>query len=431
MKKLYNILKNGKLLMILLAALFVLSACSEDNTHALSTTDAVTAADEARSNCWQQDVLKQIYEVIGSTVMKMYDQLSAGALNLMMISFAVWVGIRLIKFVSSVTEDSPAEIWNEILRKAFICLFCGYLASSSGMLLYVVNTLIFPIYSAFLEFGGQILALSSTEAASVKAFGEEIIFNQPNVVCQIEGVPEATLSGFPSNIQDAMGCMICAVADRMQMGRYIAYDAMTSGALLSFIIGFLVWAIFLIVGFGFVFYLVDSIFRFGMMILLLPIFIMAYAFGPTRKWTNIGFTNIMNSAAFMMAFSIIIATALMAIVSLITDNQEIFNPSNPKAYVRDMNVAIMCLLLIGFLVFGSLNVSQQLTSAIIGGKSDAKFQQNLKAFGQALLGIITGGFGWVLKKTMFYEKTALGRSLKSAGGLQNRLKELAGRTTDK
>lgn len=359
--------------------------------------------------------------------MKMYDQLSAGSLSLMMIAFAVWVAMRLMRFLSSVTEDSPGEIWNEILRKGFICLFCGYLAYSSGMLLYVINFLLFPIYAAFLEFGGEILALSSIDVTSMNILGETITFNQPNVVCKLTEDMEATLTGFPNGIKDMMGCMVCAVADRLQLGRDVAYTVMWNGGVLQFVVGLLIWLIFIVVACGFVFYLVDSIFRFGMMILLLPILIMSYAFKPTQKWTKIGFTNIMTSAAFMMAFSIIVAMALMAMVSLINDNPNVFNPDKPEVHLSFLSIAVMCLLLIGFLIFGSMAISQQLTSAIIGGKVEAKFQQNLKAVGQMILGLATGVLGYAAQKMALRENTKIGRMSKSVGALRNKLDEWAGR----
>lgn len=134
---------------MLAAAVFLLSACSDKTTQAVKGTEAEEAIEQSRAECWQKAVLEPVYKTIGKVVMGMYEQLSAGSLSLIMIAFAVWMALRIMKFVSSVTEDSPGEVWNEIVRKAFLCLFCGFLASSSGMLLYVINTLIFPIYEAF------------------------------------------------------------------------------------------------------------------------------------------------------------------------------------------------------------------------------------------------------------------------------------------
>ncbi len=427
MRRLADILKSGKLLILLLAAFLILSGCTKNTFEDESSLNEAQNSDLPNINCWQADVLSQVYDVIGSKIMKMYDTLSAGSLSVMMIGFAVWVALRLLKFVSSVTEDSPAEIWNEIIRKAFVCLFCGYLAYSSGTLLYVINFLLFPIYAAFLEFGSKILELATQDETSVVILGKEVTFLQQKISCGIVGNITADLTGFPDAIETSMKCMICTLVERLRLGREVALAAMFSGTILAFLSGLLVFFIFYVVGFGFVFYLIDSLFRFGMMILLLPIFIMAYAFGPTRKWTGIGFSNIMNSAAFLMAFSIIVATVLMAMISLINDNAAIFNPDNPEVHFKDFSITVLCLLLIGFLIFGSMSVSQQLTSAIIGGKVDAKFQQNLKAVGQAILGAITGGFAWVGKKVAFNQRTKLGRLLDKGNAFKETLDRWAGR----
>lgn len=427
MQRFRDILKSSRLLIIFLAAVLFLSGCVNNSfTPEASLSDAQNA-DPPSIDCWQADVLSQVYDIIGSTIMKMYDTLSAGSLSVMMIGFAVWVALRLLKFVSSVTEDSPGEIWNEILRKAFICLLCGYLAYSSGTLLYVINFLLFPIYAAFLEFGSKILELATQNVTSVTVLGQKVDFLQQKISCGIVGDISADLNGFPDSIENSMKCMVCALVERLHLGGDIALTAMRGDGVLAILSGLLVFLIFYVVGFGFVFYLIDSLFRFGMMILLLPIFIMSYAFGPTRKWTGIGFSNIMNSAAFLMAFSIIVATVLIAMVNLINDNTAIFNPDNPEAHFQDFSITVLCLLLIGFLVFGSMSVSQQMTSAIIGGKVDAKFQQNLKAVAQAILGAITGGFAWVGKKVAFNQKTKLGRMLNTGSAFRETLNRWAGR----
>ena len=433
----------GKLLIILLAAMILLSGCSDETNGSFDNDNAQTSQTPAEAaengdpaqalDCWQGSVLNTLYDVIGGTIMTQYDKLSAGSLSIMMLAFAIWVALRLLKFVSSVTESSPAEIWNEIVRKAFICLFCAYLAYSSGTLLYVINYFLFPIYGAFLEFGSQILDLAQNEVQSVTVFGQTVEFNVTNINCGVGDDTNATMDGFPPAFQSTMSCMICTLVDKLRLGRQMALTAMSMDGILPWLTGLLVYAIFYVVGFGFVFYLVDSIFRFGMMILMLPIFIMAYAFGPTKKWTGIGFSNIMHSAAFMMAFSIIVATVLLAMISLIADPETggIFNPENPEVHFKQISLATLCLLLLGFLVFGSMAVSQQLTSSIIGAHIDAKFQQNLKAVGQTLLGIITGGFGWVAKKVAFNERTALGRAFNRIGTMRAAMNRIAGRPQEK
>ena len=444
MARAFNIKNFLKLLMVLLAAVVLLSGCSEkvkgafdqgESSSAISPTQAAESGDPAQGiDCWQGHVLTILYDVIGQTIMRQYDKLSAGSLSIMMLAFAIWLALRLLKFVSSVTESSPGEVWNEIVKKAFICLFCAYLAYSSGTLLYVINYFLFPIYGAFLEFGSQILGLAQNNVQSVMVFNQQIDFQVHDISCSVLGDTNASLqAGFPPAFQNTMNCMICTLVDKLRLGRQMALVAMSMDGILPWLTGLLVFAVFYVVGFGFVFYLVDSIFRLGMMILMLPIFIMAYAFGPTKKWTGIGFSNIMHSAAFMMAFSIIIATVLLAMISLIADPETgaIFNPQDPETHFQQISLATLCLLLLGFLVFGSMGVSQQLTSSIIGGSVDAKFQQNLKAVGQAILGMITGGFGWVAKKVAFYESNPIGRALNRAGALKQAMNRIAGRPQEK
>lgn len=444
MARVFDIRDLLKLLMIVLAAVMLLSGCSDkvkgafdqgESSSAISPTQAADTGDPAQGiDCWQGHILNILYDVIGQTIMTQYDNLSAGSLSIMMLAFAIWLALRLLKFVSSVTESSPAEVWNEIIKKAFVCLFCAYLAYSSGTLLYVINYFLFPIYGAFLEFGSQILDLAQNNVRSVTVFNQQIDFQIQDISCSVQGDTNASLdAGFPPAFQNTMNCMICTLVDRLRLGRQMALVAMSMDGLLPWLTGLLVFAIFYVVGFGFVFYLVDSIFRLGMMILMLPIFIMAYAFGPTKKWTGIGFSNIMYSAAFMMAFSIIIATVLLAMISLIADPETggIFNPQDPETHFQQISLATLCLLLLGFLVFGSMAVSQQLTSSLIGGNIEARFQQNLKAVGQAALGVITGGFAWVARKVAFYENNPIGRALNRSAALKQAMNRIAGRPQEK
>ncbi len=439
MKKAFDIAKWGKVLIIVLSALFLLSACSE-NTNVLSYQSPTRISDDDQSatqpvfdSCFYNGILSSVYNIIGPIVMQMYAKLSAGAMSVMMMGFAIWTALRLMKFVSSVAEDSPGEIWNEILKKAFICLFCGLLASSPSMLLYVINHFLFPIYEAFLEFGSDVLAeaLDKDKNGNIVVLGETLTIKEFETNCKIPpNATKANLEGFPTGFRDMMECMVCAVDNRLNIGKSVAWIVMKGGTLMGIVLGALLWCIFLVVGLGFVFYFVDSIFRFGMMILLLPILIMSYAFGPTRKWTSIGFNNIMNSAAFMMAFSIIIATTLMAITTLLNNYPGVFNPvDNPTLaakYLEDFSIPMMCLLLMAFLIYGSLKVSQQLTSAIVGGKTSSKFQENLKAVLQTAVGIVTGGMGYAIKKAGF-ENSKLGQALNKGKAVKGRLNQLAGR----
>lgn len=115
MTKRFDITRWSKILILLISAILLLSACTPETSSPFKgdaqDAQARAAAEALKSDCWQKEVLTVVYDTIGMTVMAMYNSLSAGAVNLMMMGFAVWLALRLLKFIGSVTEDSPSEVW--------------------------------------------------------------------------------------------------------------------------------------------------------------------------------------------------------------------------------------------------------------------------------------------------------------------------------
>lgn len=386
--------------MIALSVTFTLSGCSTEGAHSSPKSDKQLA--EEQRQCWQDKVLSLLYDTMGKVAMGTYKKITNGALSLMMVAFSLWFVFRLLKFVSSVKDAAgeSAEMWNEVLQKFLICFVCGLLASSTDGLLWILNMVIFPIYNAFLEYGGRVLEASSKNDIFgnqvINIFGEEIKAGK-NIMCKPEGMVSASLEGFPEAPRSMMNCMICAVNERLTLGNALAYKVMRMEGFMITVMGLLILATFTMVKLGFVFYLVDTIFRFTMMVVILPILIMAYAFEQTREWTTTGLKSIFNSAAFMMVIAILIAMALMAVVEIIQGNPDVFNPSeeNAEAAFKEFNPAIMALLMIAFLIKNTLSVAQSMVTAIIGDGKEAKFQKKLKALvemvGKGVLAWLTAG----------------------------------------
>ena len=433
MRYLNNISGTFKKLLVIVAAVMILSACSDKPSV---TVEGVDTKDQSCLSC---EVLNLMYDAVGQNVMLLHDEFSKAAMPIMMIGFSIWLALRLLKFVSSVTETNAGEVWNEIVRKAFICLVCGLLASSSGMLQFVINTIVFPVYLAFLELGLQILqnalSISKEQQSEFTVFGTNIVVQGVTLSCSLEGGLQVTSSGFPESIRNAMDCMISALSAYLTIGGDIAMKSMNqTDSLMGIILGILLYLFFWIVKIGFVFYLVDTIFQMGIIILLLPLFILAYAFEPTKKWTGIGFSHVLASSAFMMCFSIIVALVLSAMISLIVNNQPIFNPADLEANMKDLSIGFLCLLLIGFLIYGSMGVSQQLTSALIGTNMDSKFQKNLKAAVQGLGEAILSGLGTLISwgaslapESSFKLVRNVVKAVKKGNAFRAKLQRLAGR----
>ena len=390
-----NIKQILKVMLVVLFAAFMLTACDSpkegktslnaDKRAALSVKDDSGQQELANQHreCWQTGIIDLLYENMGKVAMGMYAKITDGALPLMMIAFALWTIFRLLKFVGSFTEDSPAEIWNEIVRKLFVCLICGLIASSTTQILWLLNTVVFPIYYAFLELGAAIL--NSTGDGSnfkvnngvvIKFFQELITPSQP-VMCTTPALGQASIESlsFPDGPRTMMNCMICAVNERLTLGFYLSFKVMAAPGFMPLITGLFILLCFTFVKLGFVFYLVDSIFRFTMMAVILPILVMSYAFKQTSSWAKNGFLTIINSAALMMFMAVMMSMALLAMEQIISDNSDIFDKSVTKDSFAEFSIPFMCIMLIAFLIVSSVNIAQQVTDSLVGGNSDSAFQK--------------------------------------------------------
>ena len=414
MTYLNNIPSILKRLLMIIAVVLVLGGCAEKDTdiiigNACEGDNTQGCVDTSDKKCLGCEILVMIYDAVGNNVGVLYSSFSKASMAIMMMGFVIWLALRLLKFVSSVTETNVGEVWNEILKKAAICIICGMLASSSGLKV-AMNKVIFPIYSAFLDLGLQILDNSEHNevvnaavpaTTDFRVFGANVSVADVDIKCKLTGSITSSgdggTLGFPSAIRNSLECMIHAVSRYLTIGGDIALTAMRqTHTITGVVMGIFLYLTFWIVKISFVFYLVDTIFQMGLIVLLLPLFILSYAFGPTRKWTSIGFKQALASAAFMMCFSILVAMVLRAMTSLINNNPSIFDPDPPEAAMQDISLGFVCLLLIAFVVYGSMGTAQQLTSGLLGANVNNKFQQNLKAAVVGLGKAVLSGFGMVI-----------------------------------
>lgn len=421
-----NIKQILKVMLVVLFAAFMLTACEQDDSIGGRSRAAMAApvgedpvseetmknASNAHRECWQTGMIDLLYQNMGKIAMGMYAKITDGALPLMMIAFALWTIFRLLKFVGSFTEDSPAEIWNEIVRKLFVCLICGLIASSTTQILWLLNTVIFPIYYAFLELGAAILN-SAGDGSNFKAgstvlnfFQEKLTLNEP-VMCSAPAIGKASIESLslPDGPRTMMNCMICTVNERLTLGFFLSFKVMDAPGFMSLITGLFILICFTIVKLGFIFYLVDSIFRFTMMAIILPILVMSYAFKQTSSWAKNGFLTIINSAALMMFMGIMMSMALLAMEKIITDNSDIFNDNANEMSFSEFSIPFMCIMLVGFLISSSVNLAQQVTDSLVGGNSDSLFQKRVGTFVMWTLNLITLG---AAKKVIDASKKVLG-----------------------
>lgn len=410
------------MLLMALSVMFMLTACNGDeNSNKEQAPVSVSETPETlvknQSECWQTEVVNVLYDLMGQTALKTYNNTTGGALALMMVGFALWLSLRLVKHVGSFKEETMGEVWTEIAKMFFLCLVCGIIASQKDLLVLVLSEVIFPIYTAFLEFAGEILNVAapatsanvSVNLADISVFGYPVHLGHDFSIestlrsCKVGKLDAITANstGFPDSPKVMMNCMICSISDSLSFGMILAFKTLQGPHFVGYVVGILVLLIILFVKLGFVFYLVDTIFRFTVMVVMLPILIMFYPFKSTRELLSSGVKTMLNSAGFMMFFAIIIAMAILALSSILKQFQNVF--ADDDLAFSDFSVPFICMMMIGFMLISSLNIAGKLCDSFIGGNSNSNFQKTAKAL---IIGTVFGIISFGLRIAFCWSPTA-------------------------
>lgn len=422
-----NWYKVIKIMFIAFGVVFLLVACSDDSKDAEHATpfsasasggNNGTMADAQRGGfsgeaqdgsfmtplkvdeptCWQGELLEIFYKPLGAMALQVYDVLATEeVISLMMLAFSLWMAFQILRHVSSPTPESMGEFWTKVLRKGTLCFACGYLASSPDNVLYVLNSFVFPIYITLLELCGNVIDIVNT---SPEASAKAILFgNSDKAICEVynysmTGSGSCVLSdtakiaisknSFPTEPLKMMSCMACAVGARLDVGYTVALYAM-SGGMFGFIVGIFLLAAFTITKLGFAMYLVDSIFRLDMMVIVAPFLIMFYPFEQTRKWTVVGFKIILNSSAIMLCLGVLISMTILAMQKVLV-NDQIADFGNIDVY-KTFGTVPISLIFLGFVVIKASGIAVSLSESVTGGSGDTKFQKKMAA----LVGTVAKG----------------------------------------
>lgn len=387
-----NIFKFLKMLMMAGLVVFMLTAC-RDNDNSKDTSQGPLPAGQETfdpTHCWQTEIVDTLYDLMGTVAIATYKKMTGGAMALMMVIFALWMSKRLLAQLGSFKEENLGKVWTEIAKMFFLCMACGAIASQAKLLVWTLGDIIFPIYNAFLEFAGEILKAGTDDInGSVSLFGKnfDVVSSEHPIVCAVSKVEYSKdPTGFPDSPKQMMDCMICSISHSLSFGMAVALEIMTRTKFLSWLIGLMILACFLFVKLGFVFYLVDTIFRFTVMVVMLPIMIMGFPFKSSRGVLSKGVQYMLNSAAFMLFFALIITMCIQALNIILTTFKDVFVS---EASLAEFGVPFICMMMIAFLVVSSIQIAGKLCDSIVGGKSNPAFQQSAKA-------LIIGAAKWVL-----------------------------------
>ena len=364
-----NIFRVLKIMLIVFGVVFFLSACGEDNDSTTNGEGEVLASQQQRTKCFQSGIMQILYDAAGSSAMGAYDDLTKGAMVISMLGFVIWFALRMMKHISSFTEDNAGKFWTEVSRQFFLCMVCGMLASSTSVALWTLNTLVFPVFFSFLELGAEVMNLTSSESVEGgQCVGGEFM-PYTKIKCSAS-LGDVTKEGFPAGPAEMMKCMICGVSSRLSIGFKLSEILRHQGGVLNWLMSLLLSLCFIIVRVTFVFYLVDTTFRMTMMLVLFPLLIISYAFSVTRGWATTGFKIILNVSALIMFIGVTMAMILNAVEIVIDNFDGLAVRTGEEA---DNTIVFLVILLLAFLVISSMEIAKTLTDGLVGGGTEASF----------------------------------------------------------
>ena len=466
-----NFYRVMKILLIAFGVVFLLVAChdgynsgsdgknpmagsgsAQENANAqrggIKENDAMGPLEVEKETCWQGELLEVFYKPLGSMALEVYNELATDkVISLMVLAFTLWMAFQILRHVASPTPESIGEFWTKVLRKGTLCFACGYLASSPDNVLYVLNTFVFPIYVTLLELCSNVLdTINKSPESMAKALLLPGGTDPDKLICEVynynmTGDGPCTLpdtskiamsaSSFPNEPLQLMSCMACAVGSRLDVGYSVAMYAASTG-LFGFFVACFLLAAFTITKLGFAMYLVDSIFRLDMMVIVTPFLILFYPFEQTRKWTVTGFKIILNSSAIMLCMGVLVCMTILAMQKILVSDS-----FGDVDLYSNFGVIPVSLIFLGFIIIKSAGTAVSLSESVTGGGGDTKFQKKMTAIvgtvAKGLFALLTWGAGKAITATVersqrlkaAAEKVEKVRS--KARSIQQRMQHLAGR----
>lgn len=260
------------------------------------------------------DIFGVLFNTASSVAKKSYNALAAGVIMLVCVGFALWLGITVMQFISSMEQKNPSILVKTILNKAFLVLIVVTLLRLNSADFF--RLAMEPIFNT-----GFKLAQIATEGAN----GETCDGSTFDILTEEKG------AGLPASMGVSILCTIKTIQDKildvMALGSTsicVALYVESWHGLALFphlgylIVGLVLWIAAILLLIIYPFLLIDSVLQLTVATALLPAAIGAYAFKSTQKYVGKvwdTFLNCMFNFIFLSLIIFILTNGLMDVLS--------------------------------------------------------------------------------------------------------------------
>lgn len=397
------------------------------------TGEGADANAENQARCWQTNVIGATVKIIDSLFSGASQKVATGGAAVIMSAFAVWMGLKFLKVLPSFKGENTGEVMTEVGHKLFLCAFCAWIVSSTGEIIWAVDTFVLPVYNAFLELASKVINVNSTVAYNLGEVGN-ITFSNSNTTCS---ATLGSVSSIKGSILPMANCLVCSISTRLNVGIKIGVALLCNLSFSSIIVGITMLLIFTFAKFAFVLFVVDAMFRLNFAVVLIPLMIMGIPFSYTRKWSTWTFLMFINSSGVMMFLGLLVGLAVNSLEIIMSH----VGPLISAGKLDNGSPVLLSMLMISMLLLNIPGLGVALADKFIEGGGDIEFQKKISKFvidvgkkaAAAALGAITSGATQPITEGLEkYEKTReIADSIKQkANAINNKLNEIAGYNDD-
>ncbi len=347
----------------------LLSACNEEDGMGKGTETNY----ERQADCWQVKILSATLKIVDKLYSDSVSKVTSGGASLVMIAFSVWMAFRLLKVLSSFKEENLGEVLTEIGHKLFLCSFCAICVNNSTNIAWSLNTFIVPIYTTFLELASGVIDIKQSASLNLGEVGQQS-FSNTYTQCSVGDFNIST--GIKDSILPMVSCVTCSVSSRLNAGLLIGLELICSLNIAAMVSGLLIILFFTIAKFGFVLFVIDSIFRINFAIVLLPIMIMCVPFGFTRKWSTHCILMFINSSAIMLFLGLLVSLSVNALETILNDVGSKITPFS----LNGTGEQLLALIMISMLLLNIPGLGVAIADKFVGGGGDMEFQKKVSKF---------------------------------------------------
>lgn len=331
-------------------------------------------------DCWFCPLFKVLFNTSSVIALKSYNTLADGVAMLVIVGFALWVSVFVLKNVSAVEVKTPSKMIQEFLVQAFRVLVVVIILKLSFF--QVIQLTLEPVFNTGMNF---------TQAISEGSCPDNAPYMENIMGYGSDGYKASSTGGLPASMGKNIVCSIKTMQDSvsrlMAYGRQAWCVGWKPKAIIRYIIPsfpYVITGIVLYIGglillLAFPWCLIDCIIQMSIASALAPAAIGAWAFKITSNYLGKIWNFFMN-AMFNFVFLSIIIYIIMTVVdqfmeplasrAVATGSWDFFtDPINGLAYwgVTGLKLVIVCLMGWVFLDQGKFFADKFAKSAPIGG----------------------------------------------------------------